>query len=164
LLRLQFEILGSVEFDRAFNRVEKEISDLRPLWDAAEREFHRISREQFASEGAAGRGGKWPELSPAYKKRKLKRFPGRKILQASGRMRGSLVGKTGDTVVVKEPKEFGIGTTLKYPIYHQKGTNRMPARPPVNFSETQRVSLMKALQKELIKMIRADAKPLQVQG
>lgn len=163
-MKISIEVLGTVQLERAFISTRKSLDDLRFLWPSVEREFHQIEREQFASEGAAG-GVKWKELSPAYAKQKLKRYPGKTILRASDRMFKALTGSGGDAVVVKEPHEFGIGTSLDYPLYHMTGTNKMPARPPVNFSESQKTRLTKVMQAGIITEIRRGASgALEVKG
>jgi phage gpG-like protein len=155
-MRFTFEIDGIKEFDRSFNRVEEHIKDLRPVWDAVERTFYDIEKEQFASEGSAGRGGKWKALSPAYLKRKEKQYPGTKILERTGKMRDALTQKTGDTVLVKTPDEFGIGTSLPYAGYHQRGGKRLPKREIVSFSDDNRRTMQKAMQKEFLTIMRKD--------
>lgn len=156
MIRFSFEFGGKVQFDRAFNRVEKHIEDLRPVWDEVERVFYRIEREQFASEGAKGGGGKWKPLSRPYAERKAKTHPGRKILQREGNLRSSLIGNTADSVLRKEKQEFAIGTRLFYAPFHQDGTSKMPARPPIDLSDEQRTLMTKEIQKSLLKIIRAD--------
>ncbi len=51
--------------------------------------FRKNERRLFATQGGSG-GPKWPKLSPAYKKRKRKLRPGKKIMVFDGRLRESL--------------------------------------------------------------------------
>lgn len=155
-MRFTFEVAGVKEFDRAFNRVEGHISDLRPVWDRVEREFYRIERGQFDSEGSAGRSGKWKPLSRKYAKQKAQRYGVQPILRALGKMAASLTGKTSDTVLIKEKQDFGIGTRLFYAAFHQKGTDKMPAREPISFSDDSRRDLQKEIQKGLLEIIKGD--------
>lgn len=166
-MRLTFEIDGKAEFDRAAQGVSEHLSDLRPVWPEVKRSIQRIEREQFASEGAKGRSGKWKPLSRAYAQRKGKRYGAQPILRASGKLERSLTGETADTILIEEPLEFGFGTRLFYAVFHQRGTSKMPAREVFSFSEQQRTDLMKGLQKGLLKVIRGDrrvARSMEVEG
>lgn len=151
-----FEVEGIPLFNRSFNRVQEHISDLRPVWDEVQTAFYRIENEQFKSEGARGGGGKWKRLSTTYAKRKAKLYPGMPILQATGRMYEALTSETADSAVVKTKDEFGIGTTLEYPHYHQKGTSKMPKRAPVDFGDQQKRDLQKSIQRGLLEIIKRD--------
>lgn len=155
-MRFTFEVEGKAQFDRAFNRVGAHIDDLREVWDEVQPAFYKIESEQFKSEGSRGGGGRWKALSPAYKKRKAILYPGKPILQASGRMYEALTSETGDSVTVKTKTEFGVGTTLPYARYHQKGGAKLPKRAPVDFSESQKRDLTKATQKGLLEILRRD--------
>ena len=162
MFRYTFEINGVREFDRAFNRVGDHVSDLRPVWDKIEPVFHKIEREQFDSEGAAGRSGKWEPLSRPYARQKAQKYGVQPILRATGRMERSLTGDTVDSILIKEKQEFGIGTRLFYAAFHQTGTDRMPAREPISFSDAQRTEMTKEMQKGLLEIITRDKEVTQV--
>ena len=155
-MRFSFEIGSKVQFDRAFNRLGDHLEDLRPVWDEAEQAFYKIEREQFASEGAKGRSGKWAPLSRAYAVSKAAQYGSQPILRASGKLERSLTGNTGDSVLIKEKDEFSIGTKLFYATYHMEGTDNMPMREPISFSDAQRTDMQKAIQLSLIKIVRGD--------
>jgi phage gpG-like protein len=166
MIRFNFEIDGVKQFDRAFNRVEGHVKDLRPVWDYAEAALIRIEEEQFLSEGAKGAHGKWAPLSKPYYEYKELRWPGRPILQRNYDLVSSLTDTTADSIRVKEKQEFAFGTKVvskephnkgfNYPLEHQRGNRRMPARRPIDLSESQRRDLTKAIQKGLLEIIRAD--------
>lgn len=155
-MRFTYEVDGVVQFDRAFNRVSEHVSDLTPVWDRAEKAFYEIEREQFHSEGAAGRGGKWAPLTRPYAKRKAERYGVKPILRAGDQLFESLTRRTGSTVLVKEPLEFAIGTSLPYAMFHQRGTSKMAKREPISWSNEQRTRMMKELQKGLLIVIKRD--------
>lgn len=155
-MRFTFEVAGKKEMDRAFNRVTEHISDLRPLWPEVTRTVFNIEEEQFKSQGAKGRSGKWEKLSRNYAKQKERDYPGKPILQRTGRLEAALTSKTGDTVLIEEKQEYGFGTSLFYAAFHQAGTNKMPSRPPINFSEDNRRDITKAMQKGLLSIIKKD--------
>lgn len=156
MFRFSFEVQGKKEFDRAFNRVEEHIEDLRPVWPHVSREMFSIMDEQFKSEGAKGRSGQWKKLSADYAKWKSLNYPGQPILQRSGRLVAALTNKTGDTVLIEDKQEFGFGTSLFYAAFHQTGTSKMPAREIFSFSDESRTRLMKGVQKGLLEIIKRD--------
>lgn len=112
-------------------------TDFVPFFErVVEPDFERIQLDQFASQGARGEGGSWAPLSPAYAAAKARRFPGRPILEASGRMKGSLT-QAGhpDSFRRITRTSYERGTSVPYASAHATGTSRMPARPPVGVTE-----------------------------
>jgi len=134
-MQLRIEIDGKEELARAFDTLGRTVSDFRPAWPEIEQIFYRIELEQFDSEGARG-GGKWQALSPAYRKWKQVHYPGRPILVRTGRLKRSLsvIGAGGgDSIRDFRPLELTLGSRVPYGIYHQRGTRKMPSRPPMQF-------------------------------
>ena len=81
----------------------------------------------FASEG---RGG-WPQLSEAYARWKARNFPGKGILDLTGAYRNAAtqIGAPNNVITTTENSlTYGV-EGLDYPVYHETGTDRMPARP-----------------------------------
>ena len=81
----------------------------------------------FASEG---RGG-WPQLSEAYARWKAKNFPDKGLLELTGAYRSAAtqIGSPGNVITTTENSlTYGV-EGLDYPVYHESGTNRLPARP-----------------------------------
>lgn len=160
MIRFSIEIEGEKQFDRAFNRVENHIEDLTPVWREVQREFFDIEQEQFSSQGAKGAHGKWAELSPAYEEIKLSKYGSIAliggILYATGEMRESLTRNAKHTVAHFNKQEAAFGTDLPYPVFHQKGTSKMPMRKPIDFSDDQKRRTQKTIQKSLLKLIRGD--------
>lgn len=152
-MRFTGSIDGVETFDRAFNRIDS-LSDFRSLWPPVIEEFYRIETEQFESEGAAG-GQRWAPLSDPYAARKAQVFPGQPILQAEGDLRASLTDpEAADAIFLPREDELILGTRNPTAIFHQRGTSRMPRRPPINFSEAQKRRIQKALQAGLVQFIR----------
>lgn len=153
MINFQIDIDGMPAFDRAFNRLAN-IDDFRPVWGEVIAEFHQIEVEQFDSEGSAS-GARWSPLSPVYSEYKEIQFPGKPILQATGDLRDSLTDTEALGAVVRpSPHELIVGSSVPYAIFHQRGTRRMPRRPPINFNETQRRRLQKAVQRGLVSFLR----------
>ena len=81
----------------------------------------------FASEG---RGG-WPQLSEAYARWKARNYPGKGILELTGAYRSAAtqVGAPGNSITTTENSlTYGV-EGLDYALFHESGTNRLPARP-----------------------------------
>jgi phage gpG-like protein len=160
--RLTYEVDGVVMLDRAFNRVGEHLNNLIPVWNRLEPVLEDMESEQFLSEGAAGLHGKWAPLSPRYAKYKEFRWPGRPILQRDYHLVSSLTDKTSDSIRVKEKDEFAFGTKVKsksgvdYPLLHQRGTRRLPARRVIDFSDSQKRTMQKEVQAGLLELLRSD--------
>lgn len=154
-----FQIIGTVDgverLNRAFNRTEGFVADMRTFASAISQEFYRAEREQFDSQGAAGASGRWQPLSDVYARFKAERFPGQTILRATGALEASLTDPDAlDAVYRADANEIVLGTKVPYARAHQRGTRRMPARPPISLSETQKRRMQKAVQRQLILEIR----------
>jgi phage gpG-like protein len=158
-MKFTVEVEGLDELLRAFAGVEKGMLDFRDLgtWDAVQFEFYRIEKEQFQSEGSAGKSGKWKQLSSPYKERKQRQYGDVPILTRTGRLYRSLTSSGGDSVVEKRPLEMVLGSKVPYAGYHQSGTGRMPKREPISVTPEQEQQLMKPIQRHL-KQIVANAK------
>lgn len=133
-MNLTLTIDGQRKFDGAFRVLTEGLSDFRPVWPEVELQFFRAELEQFNSEGARG-GARWQPLSARYAKQKAKKYPGAPILVLTGRLKRSLTVIGGaDSVRIAEPLSLTLGTRTPYAGYHQQGTKRMPARPPLELT------------------------------
>lgn len=153
-LRFTFQVEGKAQFDRAFSRLDLNISDLRPVFQEIKDEFFAIEREQFASQGKAGAGGQWAPLSIKYETIKNEKYPAQTILRASDKMFESLTGETSDTFFEANKEEMAIGTTRPYAKHHQKGGKNLPQREVISFSERQKNRLQKRIHAKLVSEIR----------
>lgn len=154
MYRFRIEVAGEEVFNRAFNRIDR-LSDLRPIWPEVIREFYLIEAEQFESEGAAGASGRWAPLSDVYAKYKAVAYPDKPILQADEDLVKSLTDPEALGAILRpDEQELTIGTSVPYATAHQRGTRRMPARPPISFSEAQKRRLQKSIQAGLVRFVR----------
>ena len=96
--------------------------------DTLVKAFRTEEREAFKSEGST-QGHRWAPLKASTLER---RGPG-KILHQSGRLRDSLQGQTRDSKiqVLRGGRQLSIASNVPYAQYHQKGSSRMQARPPI---------------------------------
>jgi phage gpG-like protein len=161
---MKVEVSGVPEVVNALMKVKRGIADLRQLgtWKMVRSEFQKVVAEQFAAEGQ-GESGKWQALKPTYVPVKMKRWGDQPILQASGRGYRALTSSNGDSVFEEQPQEATFGTSLSYMGYHQKGTKKMPKRPPVDFTESQRKRVFEPINKKLEQLI-DNAKLRDLQG
>lgn len=154
MYRFRIEVAGEEVFNRAFNRIDS-LSDLRPIWPNVIREFYLIEAEQFESEGAAGASGRWAPLSDVYAKYKAVAYPDKPILQAEDDLMKSLTDPEALGAILRpDEQELTIGSSVPYAMAHQHGTRKMPARPPISFSEAQKRRIQKSIQVGLVRFIR----------
>lgn len=155
MIRFQAEVLGVPVLDRAFNRIDEYISDLRSVWPSVSREFYAIELEQFESQGAAGASGRWAPLSDAYARFKVRAFPGEPILQATHALKDSMTSPDAlDSIFIPEPQQLTIGSKREGARAHQRGGGRLPARPIISLTEAQKRRIQKAIQSELVRFTR----------
>ena len=135
-----------------FRAVAEDMADMRaPLTTVITRILNFV-REQFATQGAASERFPWVELSAKYGRWKESRGPGLPLLvglrptnqvgtrqhpimgktyAVSGRMREEATNPSTLKVTAKravyQPQSSKLG-------FHEYGTEKMPARPPVLFS------------------------------
>lgn len=116
MLRVRFK------FEAAFNLLEvlsRRLQHPEALLASAAPIVARAIERNFAQEG---RPLPWPPLSPAYARWKERFYPGRKILERTGRLRRSI-----HTAV--EGNALVVSTDVPYAAAHQFGTTVIPARP-----------------------------------
>ena len=97
-LRFAVEDRGGAQ---ALEHLRRAVSDLRPAWAQIIEAFKVQQRELFAGEGREAGG--WEPLDPAYARWKAKRFPGRGILQRTGKLAAAATGASSDFLVVSQP-------------------------------------------------------------
>ena len=114
---------GDLRLMTNLNKLLKTSNDLTPLMKRVGVYMLASTNETFQSEG---RPEKWKDISKQTKNRRASRgkWPGR-ILQVTGRLKGSIVYQAGKEDVV-------IGTSVPYARKHQFGF-KVPARPFLGF-------------------------------
>jgi phage gpG-like protein len=152
MFRFRLEIAGQVQMDRGIARFADGVTDYRPIWPVIEDDFYAQEKDQFKTEGAEG-GEHWKELSAIYEGWKEVHFPGKPILQRTGDLYASLTSGTDANAVKREErKTLTLGSRIPYAIYHQKGTEKMPARPEIQLPEAFKRTTMHHMQVYLVQM------------
>lgn len=143
MIVLTVSVAGNVVLARGIERFTEGISDFRPAFEEMRTDFMQVETEQFATEG--GRSGQpWPPLSPTYAAWKAKHYPGAPILQLTRTMLAQLSAGTGMQIDM-QPMSLRMTPLVPWAKWHQTGTARMPARPPVVLTETDKTRWMKIL-------------------
>lgn len=122
--------------------------DLQPAFDAIADLFAESEGKQFDTEGEWG-SGRWAPLSPRYAAWKLKRFPGTKILERTGRLKTSLTRRPFGIEQISA-RRMTVGSNVSYATYHQRGRAHLPKRPPVAVPEQTKRAMIKTLQRYVI--------------
>lgn len=131
---IEYEIHGVPAMQHVLLGIEQRAIDTGPVLWAVLGDMRKLERELFDTEGR----GEWPDLSPVTLERKaLQGYPD-KILQATEALYDSLTGTGGEAGHVEyvTEEEVVYGTTNPVAHWHQSGTRKMPARPPVDVRET----------------------------
>jgi phage gpG-like protein len=125
LLNITMTAVNAREVEMAFAGFASDVSDLRTVWPMVAAALERKTLgNQFASEGSKGQHGRWAALSPRYRAWKEKHFPGKPILQLTGRLIDSFSEGSPDHVDRREAQSFEWGTSVPYAIFHQFGWSK----------------------------------------
>jgi phage gpG-like protein len=155
MLRFEAEISGEEFFDRSFNRITEFIDDFRSVWPFVIEWFYSTEHEQLDSEGAKGAHGIWKRLTSKYFAWKEKHYPGKPIMQLTGKLYASLTDfESPDAVLRMEKTELTIGTQTEYARFHQLGGDKLPRRSLIAPSGVQKRGLQKAIQRPLVEFAR----------
>lgn len=136
-VKIKFVVDNEVQMSRLFTMMAADVDDLTEPFEEMASSFYDFMSRVFESEGSYEKGGassiasvgRWAELSPNYKKWKMKHFPGKKILDLNGRMKRAAIQRgSSENVTVIEKQEMKLGLKTPYAIYHQRGTKHMPQR------------------------------------
>lgn len=106
----------------------------RQVANTLEARMIQIMQEQFSTEGAAGKSGRWAELSPLYQIIKSVTHPGQTILKKDEPLFRSLTVPGHKNQVSTHSRAgagwtYRFGTTVEYASAHQFGGDRLPKRP-----------------------------------
>lgn len=164
-LKLTFETPGGGGIETliaAYERAGDELQDFgKYLWPRLTPLLEEHIRSQFDAQGE-GTTGPWAPLSAQYAAWKEQNYPGMPILKRTGAMYEGLT-ESGSPFAfrVASGNDYNFGTRgVEYASYHQTGTDRMEARPPVDFGagfETELVQAGAAAAREALQQAGIDA-------
>lgn len=141
------EIDGGLEtIVAAYERAGAELQDFgRYMWPRLTPVLERHVKEQLDAEGQ-GSEGPFAPLSASYLAWKEANYPGMPILQRTRAMYDGLTDSSSPFAFRQESgNEYNFGTRgVEYASFHQSGTDRMPARPPFDFTSGFETELMQA--------------------
>lgn len=104
----------------------RRVSNFRSLWRKIASDVAFAERFWFSSQGE----GRWPQLSPQYAAWKARHYPGRPILVREDHLRRSMT--LSSQLLLRSEFDVAIlGSRVGYARFHQTGTRKMPARPPL---------------------------------
>ena len=127
MVKFELKIVNAKQVRFAFGGMAAAVKDWRKyIWPGVTKDALRPwLKKQFEEQGH-GDHGRWKELSGPYATRKARRYPGEKILSASGKMKRDLLAESNRGEMTARTLLYG--TDIKYARYHQTGTKKMPAR------------------------------------
>jgi phage gpG-like protein len=132
-MRISGFLDGLQVIDRRLAAIESRVADVSPAYPAVEKVFNEIARRTFESEGVSSAAGAWAPLAPSTERDRLRKGYGaaHPILVRTGDLKSSVVGRTGDTIIVSTPKYFAIGTADPKAKFHQsrRPRKKLPRRP-----------------------------------
>lgn len=146
-LRFTYQVSGGKVFDRMLGLVADQASDMRPAWNEIRGVFHANRRQDFNTEGRHS-GSRWKRLSPDYRDRKERLFPGKTILRRTDNLYSSLVSPAHpDAVYRASAKSMAIGTR------DPKGRWHQPKRPPIRLNEPEKRAWTGIMHEHVVKSL-----------
>lgn len=144
-MRIGIEQTGAQSEARRMFRIADRAANLTPAWEVILKAILAGERARFET------GAGWAPLKPATVAQKQAEGMDNGILRRTQALMRSLTerGAAGQRLEVT-PRSLLFGTDLKRAAYHQSGTARMPARPPLELNEGERRAAMKVIQRYLI--------------
>ena len=141
---LSFQIEGNIELSRNLTQLDANMKDWTPEFrETGEYLKGFFSEQVFDTEGSVF-GEPWAPLSPAYAARKAKKYPGKGILVASGKMKDSFDMDASGTYV-------RVYNTTDYFKYHQSNQPRyrIPRRIIMKLDEKRKQDIIQIFRKGL---------------
>lgn len=147
---IKFNLSGDKELLRALDKLIQSATSPQPLYQEIGENLLASTRARYLDETDAS-GKKWAPLSPSYLSSKKKRgsaYPTEKLL-LTGKMFSSLGFNATFSGL-----ELGFSDEIHYAKWHQTGTPKMPARPPLGFSDGDKSMIINEINEFLNRSIR----------
>ena len=145
----EIEVLGDVQVNRTFMRMNESAHNLQPLWHRLLHELRMIETVQFLTEGQHGSGG-WPALKESTVKAKKRKGQMPWIERATEELFKSLTEDAPGSIAEVTSDWLRYGTDVPYAKFQQTGTVHMPRRRLVQLTGEERVELTKLVQRYLV--------------
>ncbi len=141
-IRFGINVDGAQILARAFDRFDDAVDDWTPAWEEARDFLYEWEQEVFDSRGF----GTWPDKADGTAA----------TLIQSERLIESLTGAGGDNIAVVGSESLAFGSRVvspqgaPYPLFHQRGTTRMPQRRVIFLEEGARRDILKIFQRHAV--------------
>ncbi len=152
---LDTNAIAQVGLRRYLRTLSGRANDLYPVWDKVLDILYEAQSELFEREGKKGEYSKWTRLSPRYKKWKDEHYPGKPILELTGRFWVNMTRPSGQHTEIRERRRLTWGSDHKVSGGHDLGgihaegrraitgqlrlgrdSSYMPAREPIRITKT----------------------------
>lgn len=153
MLRMKIEVKGLKE---SLAKMESRRSLVKTMFketlrDVGEWYIDFLQNDVWETEGAVF-GEPWASLDPEYAEKKAKFYPGRGILERSGKLRTSWrLYTTAQYALIENTARNDQGQY--YALFHQKGTNRLPQRIIAKIGEQQKNKIYQMFAEGLTKRL-----------
>lgn len=128
MVALNFSSDGFEDFALVLDRFRQNLEHAEPAFrKLATYQKEVVNARTFAQQGTP-ETGRWAPLSPRYGAWKAKVRPGRPILVFNGDLRTAFTSMSHG-VTFYDDSRMVVGAADPVAGYHQRGTDRMPARP-----------------------------------
>ncbi len=152
-VQIQFSVLGEMQLNRAIAGRIRDTSDFSGPFRQVADDLVDMEQEAFAREGAYEGNPVWAPLKDRYARWKAKHYPGKKILERTGRL---LRLMTSPNIIIRplslvmEFLGYRVGR-WDLPALHQTGRKNdvMKARKPLNLSMRRRRRWLRFFRKHL---------------
>jgi phage gpG-like protein len=137
-LVIRYGSIDKDDFATYLRNIGLRMQDIKPVLDKyGEYIVNEHILRQFVAQGTPRR---WAPLSPAYARRKARRYPGRPILVRTTRMKRGFrwEARPRSLRVINRVMAGQKGRGRPRWHYHQEGTSKMPARPMLQFTDADR--------------------------
>lgn len=149
-LYIKIDLEGVPTLIRRVNGVKGKVKDLRKAWKKIGEDFRKTEERVFNGQGYYGSRPGWTPLTPKYREWKDKHYPGKPILQQTGALKSSLTKKGAGHIEIIRRTSITLGSNDPKFKWHQKGTKKMVARPPITFTNYQAEKWAKIIRDDIL--------------
>jgi phage gpG-like protein len=147
MVTVRLETLGTRDLIQSLSRIGQQINNFSEPFRSIAQSFWKINEANLQAEGKPER---FKQLTYKYQKWKHKAYPGKKIMQLTGRLYDSLTAhnqtETQDTIAIITPKYAELGTNTPYANAHQEGVGNLPERKVVQITEKHEMAWARIIQ------------------